>query len=78
MVNKKDLRGGAEKMREVAQLLSAWADDLEASGERRGEPLSTASGGNIERGEVNRSKRAAQWAVAPTEVAGRKAPNSWS
>ena len=29
MVNKKDLRGGAEKMREVAQLLSAWASDLE-------------------------------------------------
>ena len=35
-----------------------------------GEPLSTACGGNFERGKVNQSKRAAQWAVAPTEVAG--------
>ena len=39
-----------------------------------GEPLSTASGGNLERGEVNRNKRSARWAVAPIEVAGRKAP----
>lgn len=31
MVNKKDLRGGIEKMREVAQLLSGWADDMESS-----------------------------------------------
>ena len=31
MVNKKDLRGGIVKMREVAQLLTGWADDLEAS-----------------------------------------------
>ena len=31
MVNKKDLRGGIEKMREVAQLLTGWADDLEGS-----------------------------------------------
>ena len=31
MVNKKDLRGGIEKMREVAQLLTGWADDLERS-----------------------------------------------
>ena len=31
MVNKKHLRGGAEKMREVAQLLSEWANDLESS-----------------------------------------------
>ena len=72
MVNKKDLRGGAEKMREVAQLLSAWADDLEASGERRGEPLSTASGGNIERGEVSRNKRSVRRTVAPIEAADRK------
>ena len=34
-----------------------------------GEPLSTASGGCFERGEVNRSKRAPQWGVASTEVA---------
>ena len=34
-----------------------------------GEPLLTASGGNIKRGEVNRNKRAARWAVAPIEVA---------
>lgn len=31
MANKKDLRGSIEKMREVAQLLSEWADDMEAS-----------------------------------------------
>ena len=31
MVNKRDLRGGIEKMREVAQLLSGWADDMEHS-----------------------------------------------
>ena len=31
MVNKKDLRGGIEKMREVAQLLNGWADDMERS-----------------------------------------------
>ena len=35
----------------------------------KGEPLSTASGGNFERGEVNRSKRSPRWGVAPTEVA---------
>ena len=29
MANKKDLRGSIEKMREVAQLLSEWASDLE-------------------------------------------------
>ena len=31
MANKKDLRGGIEKMREVAQLLNEWADDMESS-----------------------------------------------
>ena len=31
MVNKRDLRGGIEKMREVAQLLNGWADDMERS-----------------------------------------------
>lgn len=31
MANKKDLRGSIEKMREVAQLLGEWADDMEAS-----------------------------------------------
>ena len=36
MVNKKDLRGGAEKMREVAQLLCLWAEDLEAVAEKKG------------------------------------------
>ena len=35
MVNKKDLRGGAEKMREVAQLLCLWAEDLEAVAEKK-------------------------------------------
>lgn len=36
MVNKKDLRGGAEKMREVAQLLCLWAEDLETAAEKKG------------------------------------------
>ena len=36
---------------------------------RLGEPSRAASGGNSVGGEVNRSKRAAQWAVALTEVA---------
>ena len=31
MANKKDLRAGIEKMREVAELLSGWADDMERS-----------------------------------------------
>ena len=31
MTDKKDLRGGIAKMREVAQLLTGWADDLEGS-----------------------------------------------
>ena len=35
MANKKDLRGGIEKMREVAELLSGWADDMEASLEKK-------------------------------------------
>ena len=35
MANKKDLRAGIEKMREVAELLSGWADDMEASLEKR-------------------------------------------
>ena len=39
-----------------------------------GEPLTTASGGNLVRGEVNRNKQAPQCGVAPIEVAGRKAP----
>lgn len=31
MTDKKDLRGSIEKMRDVAQLLNGWADDLEGS-----------------------------------------------
>ena len=34
MAKKKDLREGIVKMREVAELLSAWADDLERSVEK--------------------------------------------
>ncbi len=36
MVNKKDLREGIVKMREVAELLSGWADDMEHSLEKKG------------------------------------------
>ena len=56
MVNKRDLRGGIERMREVAQLLNGWADDMERSLEAEknkkaaaadaapaGEPVSVAS-----------------------------------
>ena len=35
MANKKDLRGSIEKMREVAELLSGWADDMERSLEKK-------------------------------------------
>ena len=35
MANKKDLRGGIGKMREVAELLSAWADEMERSLEKK-------------------------------------------
>ena len=35
MVNKKDLRGGVAKMREVAELLTGWADDMERSLEKK-------------------------------------------
>ena len=31
MAEKKDLRGSIMKMREVAQLLTGWADDMESS-----------------------------------------------
>ena len=31
MLNKKDLRAAVPRMREVAQLLAMWADDLESS-----------------------------------------------
>ena len=31
MTDRKDLRGSIEKMRDVAQLLNGWADDLESS-----------------------------------------------
>ena len=39
-----------------------------------GEPLSTASGGNLERGEVNRNKRSPQCGAAPIEIAEGVAP----
>jgi predicted lipid-binding transport protein (Tim44 family) len=44
MVNKRDLRGGIEKMREVAQLLNGWADDMERSleAEKKKKPAAAA------------------------------------
>ena len=44
MVNQKDLRAGVGKMREVAELLCGWADDMERSLEEkpRGEGLGDA------------------------------------
>ena len=35
MANRKDFRGSIEKMREVAELLSGWADDMERSLEKK-------------------------------------------
>ena len=35
MAHKKDLRGGIAEMRSVARLLSAWADDMERSLDKR-------------------------------------------
>ena len=72
MVNKKDLCGGAEKMREVAQLLCLWAEDLEAAVEKKGEPLPAACDGNPERGEVSRNKRYVRRTAATIEDADRK------
>ena len=68
MVNKKDLRAGVLKMREVAELLSGWADDMERS---LGEPPATAGGGSIAGGEVTRNKRSVRGTVAPIEDADR-------
>ena len=44
MVNKRDLRRGIEKMREVAQLLNGWADDMERSleAEKKKKPAAAA------------------------------------
>ena len=47
-----------EKYEELLEAVKGW-----------GEPLSTAGGGNLERGEVNRNKRAPQCGVASIEVA---------
>ena len=69
MVNKKDLRAGVLKMREVAELLSGWADDMERS---LGEPPATAGGGSIAGGEVTRNKRSVRGTVAPIEGADKK------
>ena len=40
----------------------------------RGEPLTTAGGGNLVRGEVSRNKRSPQCGAATIEAAGSKAP----
>ena len=53
----------------VLQDLSADPVSTEYSAETVGEPPRAAGGGNLIGGEVNRSKRAPQWGVAPTEVA---------
>ena len=72
MVDKLDLRGGIEKMREVAQLLNGWANDMERS---LGEPPATAGGGSIAGGEVTRNKRSVRRTVAPIEGADKNAPD---
>ena len=74
MVNKKDLRGGAEKMREVAQLLSAWADDLEASGEKKSrkkaaEPAEAVASADVAVQDAEPAEEAAPAADAPVEEA---------
>lgn len=72
MGNKHDLRGGIDRMREVARLLTDWAEDMERS---LGEPPATAGGGSIAGGEVTRNKRSVRRTVAPIEGADKNAPD---
>ena len=69
MVNKKDLRGSAEKMREVAQLLCLWAEDLEAVAEKKGrkKAADSAADSSVEQaaGPVAQAEAAVAEAVAP-------------
>ena len=52
----------------VEEIAEAVEEALEAAvAVEEGEPLSTAGGGYLERGEVARNKRAPQWGVAPIE-----------
>ena len=48
MANKKDLRGSIEKMREVAELLTGWADDMERSLKNKGNRKDASSEVNSE------------------------------
>lgn len=43
MLNKKDLRGNAALFRDVAQLLTVWADDLEATLTKKGKKAADAA-----------------------------------
>jgi len=66
MVNKKDLRGGIVKMREVAQLLNEWANDLEAT--FQGQEADEWEVSGAEPGPAEKKKRAAK-PVCPESAA---------
>ena len=55
----------AEKYEELLEAVKGW-----------GEPLSTASGGNLERGEVTRNERSVRGTVATIEGAGPEVPDA--
>ena len=69
MVNKKDLRAGVLKMREVAELLSGWADDMERSLEKKSGRKAVA-----EDAAVTEAAEAAE--AAPVDVVSEPAPEA--
>ena len=69
MVNKKDLRAGVLKMREVAALLSGWADDMERSLEKKSGRKTVAADA-----AVAETAEAAE--AAPVDVVSEPAPEA--
>ena len=67
MTDKKDLRGSIAKMRDVAQLLSGWADDLESSLEAGRKKKNTVAA--VEPVSVPVEDADAPVAAAPAEAA---------
>ena len=74
MVNKKDLRGGIVKMREVAQLLTGWADDLEASFQDQEAGTCEVDSGNSAPAEKRKKAPAAKAAAEPAAEEKKAAP----
>ena len=69
MVNKKDLRAGVLKMREVAALLSGWADDMERSLEKK-------SGRKTVAADTAVAETAEAAEAAPVDVVSEPAPEA--